>query len=132
MTKYVTTRYYRAPELYLNYESNNDTAYDMWSMGCILAEFFNKRVFIRANTTDEYLECLVQMLGLPDEEIQKDIRNKNFLKYMIKKEPHIERKTLQELIPSAPPNAIELISMMLSWDPSKRISAKKMLQHSFL
>lgn len=69
LTKYVTTRYYRAPELYLNYESNYSTSVDMWSMGCILAEFFNKRVFIRANTTDEYLECLVQLLGLPSKSI---------------------------------------------------------------
>lgn len=128
----MTTRYYRAPELYLNFESNYDAAVDMWSMGCILAEFFNKRVFIRANTTDEYLECLVQMLGLPDPMIQKEIRNKNFLKFMIEKEPSIQRKTLSELIPNAPPNAIDLISKLLTYDPAQRISAKEMLQHPFL
>jgi len=132
LTKYVTTRYYRAPELYLNYESNYDAAVDMWSMGCILAEFFNKRVFIRANTTDEYLECLVQMLGLPGKNIQKEIRNKNFLKYMVEKEPSITRKTLQELIPNAPANAIDLISKLLTFDPAERLSAKQMLQHPFL
>ena len=129
LTKYVTTRYYRAPELYLNYESNYDAAVDMWSMGCILAEFFNKRVFIRANTTDEYLECLVQMLGLPDKSIQKEIRNKNFLKFMIEKEPGIPKKTLQELIPTAPANAIDLISKLLTFDPAHRLTAKQMLQH---
>lgn len=132
LTKYVTTRYYRAPELYLNYESNYDAAVDMWSMGCILAEFFNKRVFIRASTTDEYLECLVQMLGLPAKDIQKEIRNKNFLKYMVEKEPSITRKTLQELIPNAPANAIDLISKLLTFDPAERLSAKQMLQHPFL
>jgi serine/threonine protein kinase len=59
LTKYVSTRYYRAPELYLNYESNYSTSVDMWSMECIIAEFFNKKVFIKADTTDDYLKCLV-------------------------------------------------------------------------
>lgn len=41
-SKSVTTRYYKAPELFLNYSSNYTTAIDMWSLGCIIAEFFNK------------------------------------------------------------------------------------------
>jgi serine/threonine protein kinase len=86
----VTTRYYRAPELYLNFESNYSSAVDMWSLGCIIAEFFNKSVFLKASTTEEYLEFLIAFLGLPSNEIQtKEIRNKNFLSYMIKKEPTI-------------------------------------------
>ena len=47
---------------------------DMWSIGCTIAELFTKKVFIRANSTDEYLEHLVELLGLPDENIQKEIR----------------------------------------------------------
>jgi serine/threonine protein kinase len=65
LTKYVTTRYYRAPELYLNYESNYTSAVDMWSLGCIIAELFNKTIFVKASTTEEYLEFLIQFLGLP-------------------------------------------------------------------
>lgn len=72
------------------------------------------------------------MLGLPDPMIQKEIRNKNFLKFMIEKEPSIQRKTLSELIPNAPPSAIDLISKLLTYDPAERISAKEMLQHPFL
>jgi len=70
----VTTRYYRAPELFLNYSSNYDTSVDMWSIGCVIAELFSKKVFIRANTSEEYLENLVEMLGLPEESVQKEIR----------------------------------------------------------
>ena len=118
MTKFVTTRYYRAPELYLNFSSNYDSAMDMWAMGCILAEFFNKKVFIRANTTNDYLECLLEMFGMPDKSLQKEIRNKNFLKYMIEKEASVPRKTLKELIPTAPEKAIDLISKLLTFDPA--------------
>jgi serine/threonine protein kinase len=84
LTKYVTTRYYRAPELYLNYESNYTAAVDMWSLGCMIAELFLKRVFVKANTTEEYLEFLISFLGMPSERIQcQEIRNKNFLKFMV-------------------------------------------------
>lgn len=65
LTKYVTTRYYRAPELYLQYEANYTTALDMWSIGCIIAELFNKKVFMRAKTVEEFLENLVELLGMP-------------------------------------------------------------------
>ena len=51
LTKYVTTRYYRAPELYLSYEENYSTGIDMWSFGCIMAELFNKKVFLKAHET---------------------------------------------------------------------------------
>lgn len=131
LTKYVTTRYYRAPELYLNYESNYDAAVDMWSIGCIIAEFFNKKVFIRANTSEEYLESLVQMIGLPSKAIQGEIRCTKYLQYMKEKEKSIPRKTLAELVPSAPPAAHDLLSKLFTYDPGERLTAKQVLQHPF-
>ena len=103
LTKYVTTRYYRAPELYLNYKSNYTAAVDMWAFGCIIAELFNKQMLIKASTTHEYLESIVGFMGLPSQKIQEEeIRNKNFLNYMVEKEPIIEKKTLKQLVPTAP------------------------------
>ena len=99
LTKYVTTRYYRAPELYLNYESNYSAAIDMWSIGCIIAEFFTKKVFIRANTSEEYLDSLIAMLGMPSKSIQSEIRSSKYLQYMKEKEKSIKRLTWQELVP---------------------------------
>jgi p38 MAP kinase len=37
MTGYVSTRYYRAPEIMLTWQQY-DHAVDIWSVGCILAE----------------------------------------------------------------------------------------------
>ena len=70
LTKYVTTRYYRAPELYLNYSANYTQAIDMWSIGCVIAELFMKKVFLKAAKTEDYLEFLVTMLGMPDDSIR--------------------------------------------------------------
>lgn len=71
LTKYVTTRYYRAPELYLNYKKGYDKSMDMWSVGCIIAELFNKTVFVNASSTNSYLESLIQMLGMPSSAMEK-------------------------------------------------------------
>ena len=65
LTGCVTTRFYRAPELYLCYSENYSTAIDMWSAGCMLAEFFNKTFLVNANSSNEYLESLLKILGPP-------------------------------------------------------------------
>lgn len=75
----------------MNYEANYTAAIDMWSIGCIIAEFFNKKVFLKAYKTEDYLEFLVEMIGLPPPKVRNMIRNKNFLKYMIDKEPFLKK-----------------------------------------
>ncbi len=37
MTEYITTRWYRAPELILSWKKYS-TSIDVWSVGCIFAE----------------------------------------------------------------------------------------------
>ena len=41
MTEYVVTRWYRSPELLLNARAYS-AAVDIWSVGCILMELYNK------------------------------------------------------------------------------------------
>ena len=55
LTDHVTTRYYRAPESYLSYKSSYDSSLDMWSLGCIIAELYAKRVFINADSDVNYI-----------------------------------------------------------------------------
>lgn len=42
MTGYVATRWYRAPEIMLNWMHYNQTV-DIWSVGCIMAELLTGR-----------------------------------------------------------------------------------------
>ena len=59
LTKYVSTRYYRAPELYIDYVQNYTAAVDMWAVGCIIAELYLATFLVQATTADEYLTSLV-------------------------------------------------------------------------
>jgi mitogen-activated protein kinase 1/3 len=65
LTKGVATRQYRAPELFLCYNANYSAAVDLWSVGCILAEFYLKDVFMNAKSTEGYLKSLLEILGMP-------------------------------------------------------------------
>ena len=51
MTLEVVTQYYRAPELLAGCK-HYDTAIDMWSVGCILAELLGRKILFEASTPD--------------------------------------------------------------------------------
>lgn len=47
---YITTRYYRAPELVFG-ATNYGTEIDMWSAGCVIAELMCGEPFFRGDST---------------------------------------------------------------------------------
>lgn len=131
LTKGVVTRQYRPPELFLHYGANYSCAVDLWSVGCILAEFYKKDVFIRARSTEEYLKSMLEILGMPLPKIQEDIKRTNYLKYMRDREDRIAHKTWKELLPNAPEEALDLLSKLLTYDPNERLSAREVLEHPY-
>jgi len=72
------------------------------------------------------------MLGMPSKKVQKEITNKTFLRYMFEKQPFLQRKTLSELVPKAPSDAIDLMAKLFTYDPDDRLSAEDVLVHPFL
>jgi serine/threonine protein kinase len=54
-----------------------------------------------------------------------------YLQYMKDKEPFLKKRPIRQLIPSAPPSAIDLISKLLTFDPDHRLSAEEALFHPF-
>ncbi|XP_078173460.1 cyclin-dependent kinase F-4-like [Carex rostrata] len=127
-TEYVSTRWYRAPEVLLQATSYN-SAVDMWAMGAIIAELFTLRpLFPGSNEADEmYKICSV--IGTPDHDTWSDglclAESLNF------QFPMCERANLFQLIPSASEEAVSLISWLCLWDPNRRPTASEALQHSF-
>ena len=55
MTGYVATRYWRAPEIMLNWMHYGKQV-DLWSVGCIMAELLTGQVLFPG--TDRILTCL--------------------------------------------------------------------------
>ena len=66
-TDYVSTRWYRAPELLLR--SNNYSApIDIFAFGCIVAELYMLKPIFCGNNEIDLLNKIMQILGTPDEE----------------------------------------------------------------
>lgn len=65
MTDYISTRWYRAPELLFGSEYYT-AAVDVWSVGCIFAELLTRTSFLPGTDTENQLELIIEMMGIPD------------------------------------------------------------------
>ena len=64
----VVTRWYRAPELLFGSRMYG-TGVDIWATGCILAELLLRAPFFAGETDLDQLNKIVQVLGIPDENV---------------------------------------------------------------
>ena len=76
LTNYVVTRWFRAPEILLKYGCKNySTKLDMWSVGCVFAEMYLKKVLFGASTHSKQMKRIVRLLGMPSENIMDKIKD---------------------------------------------------------
>ncbi|CAD8190516.1 unnamed protein product [Paramecium octaurelia] len=131
-TNPVVTLWYRAPEL-LCQMNNYNTAIDIWSVGCVFAELINRGFpILQGKSEIHQLQLMCEMLGYPNASVWPDLHkngNKQILKEL-EKFQHC-RPNLQNVIKDASPQALELISRMLTWDPEKRIGVMESLLHEY-
>jgi len=130
LTEYVVTRWYRAPELLVENESYGP-AIDIWSVGCILAEFLGRKALFPGRDYLQQLRLIVDTLGAPSASDLSMIGNPQAVEY-IKALPKRERVPFERLYPNASREAINLLDKMLVFDPRKRITAAQALQHEYL
>lgn len=76
MTGYVSTRYYRAPEIMLTWQEYSEKV-DIWSTGCIFAEMLRGTPLFPAATHADQFTLFVNLLGNPESRIVDMIKNKH-------------------------------------------------------
>eukprot|EP00093_Oithona_nana_P014450 14450.XXX_436658_438095_1 [CDS] Oithona nana genome sequencing. len=130
MTGYVATRWYRAPEIMLNWMHYTVTV-DMWSVGCIMAEMLTGRTIFPGTDHIDQLTRILVLCGTPSEETLNKITSEEARNY-IRSLSHMERKNFSEVFKGANPLAIDLLEKMLEIDADKRISADQALAHPYL
>lgn len=103
----------------------------MWSVGCILAELFGRKVFLPGSSGFEQLHLILQKLGTPDEETLNSIPS-NKAKVYISKLPRYERISLSKRFPNTSSEGLDLLEKLLEFSPEKRITASEALNHPYL
>lgn len=136
LTVYVTTRWYRAPELLLNWENYNNSI-DAWSIGCILVELITRKVLFKGNNTIEQLEIILSLIGCNSDFIKSKYLksvNREKIDYLTHKLKDVKRTSFKEYLKdykNITDDLIDLIEKLLQFDPDKRITMENALNHNF-
>jgi len=130
LTEYVVTRWYRAPELLVENATYN-TAIDIWSVGCILAECLGRKALLPGKDYLQQLRLIIETLGEPSASDLAVVENPSAVDY-IKALPKKPKVPFETLYPNANPLAIGLLKTMLIFDPKDRTSAAAALEHEYL
>ncbi|KAM9582604.1 mitogen-activated protein kinase 11 isoform 1-T1 [Guaruba guarouba] len=101
MTGYVATRWYRAPEIMLNWMHYNQTV-DIWSVGCIMAELLKGKALFPGNDYIDQLKRIMEVVGTPSSELLKKISSEHARKY-IESLPHMPQQDLKAVFRGANP-----------------------------
>ncbi|KAG7691905.1 hypothetical protein KL930_002816 [Ogataea haglerorum] len=130
MTGYVSTRYYRAPEIMLTWQKY-DTEVDIWSAGCIFAEMIEGKPLFPGKDHVHQFSIITELLGSPPPDVIDTICSENTLRF-VQSLPHKEPVPLSERFKGVEPEAVDLLSKMLVFDPRKRVTAEQALEHPYL
>ncbi|KAJ7384096.1 Cyclin-dependent kinase 6 [Desmophyllum pertusum] len=124
LTSVVVTLWYRAPEVLLH--SSYATAVDIWSVGCIMAELYNRKPLFEGKSDVDQLHKIFSVIGIPsqgDWPTSVSLPRSSFQRYA----PF----SLAELIPEMCSSGTHLLKQMLIFSPHKRIGAIEALQHGY-
>ncbi|XP_077766748.1 cyclin-dependent kinase 20 isoform X3 [Canis aureus] len=121
-THQVATRWYRAPEL-LYGARQYDQGVDLWAVGCILGELLNGSPLFPGENDIEQLCCVLRILGTPSPQVWPEITElPDYNKISFKEQAPVP---LEEVLPDASPQALDLLGRFLLYPPHQRISASQ-------
>uniref|UniRef100_A0A4W6FM94 dual-specificity kinase n=1 Tax=Lates calcarifer TaxID=8187 RepID=A0A4W6FM94_LATCA len=137
----VSTRHYRAPEVILDLGWNQSC--DVWSLGCVLMEFYLGHTLFPTHDSKEHLAMMEKVLGPIPVHLLKQTRKQHYVhnehlnwdrqsssdnyirKHCKPLKKYMQRKSEEER------QLFDLLSCMLEYDVSRRITLEEALWHPF-
>uniref|UniRef100_A0A7S0HNI5 non-specific serine/threonine protein kinase n=1 Tax=Hanusia phi TaxID=3032 RepID=A0A7S0HNI5_9CRYP len=127
-TEYISTRWYRAPEVLLR-SRNYNAPVDVFAVGCIMAELYMLRPLFPGSSESDMINKVCQVLGTPTMEIWPDgfkLATARRIKF-----PEFSKIPLQNIMPHSSKEGIELMNAMMTWNPKTRATAAGCLEHKY-
>ncbi|KAL4659812.1 dual specificity protein kinase CLK4-like isoform X1 [Arapaima gigas] len=140
-TSVVSTRHYRAPEVILELGWNQ--ACDVWSLGCILVEYYLGLTLFQTHDSKEHLAMMERVLGpIPRYLLEKTKKRRYVHRGRLDWDEHSSSgryvrkhcKPLKQYMTSKNSDheqLFDLIQKMLEYDVSKRITLEAAVRHPF-
>lgn len=128
-TNKVISLWYRPVELLLG-EEKYGTSVDLWSLGCILGELFQRRAVFQFGTELDMINAIFNLCGSPTKHSWPDVK---LLPGFSTIKSKICRRTLRDTFNHVmPPLALDLFDKMLCLNPTKRITAQEALESNWI
>ncbi|TCD71543.1 hypothetical protein EIP91_008924 [Steccherinum ochraceum] len=142
-TEYVSTRWYRAPEVLLK-SRDYSAPVDMWALGTIMAELVNLRPLFPGNGEIDQVARICELLGDPVDDYGVDRRGASIgggkwskgvkmakaIGFAFQK---IQPKSIYALFDrSVPLKLVDCIADLLKYDPEARLTSRQCLDHPYL
>jgi len=127
----VVTLWYRAPELLLG-EQHYGFAVDMWSVGCVFAEWLYHRAILMGDDPDRQLKLIFNLCGTPTHENWPNHEClKEWPKYagMVRQNPRVN--AIDSRFRQFDADARFLVKGLLCLDPAQRLTAKSALDTQY-
>ncbi|CAG8630631.1 78_t:CDS:2, partial [Racocetra fulgida] len=125
--EYVPETVYRASRMYTKSKQTMPMLY-VWSTGCVMAELMLGQPLFPGESGIDQLVEIIKVLGTPTKEQIKTM-NPNYMEHKFPQiKPHPFSKVFRA---RTPPEAIDLISRLLDYTPSNRLTAIEAMCHPF-
>ncbi|XP_018323213.1 MAPK/MAK/MRK overlapping kinase-like [Agrilus planipennis] len=127
-TEYISTRWYRAPECLLT-KGYYGPKMDIWAAGCVFYELITLTPLFAGSNEIDQLAKIHAILGTPPVRVLNKFtnnRSQNFQNF-----PKQRGKGLNAVLENLSDNAKNVLRLMLEYDPMKRVTLKRLLEHSY-
>ncbi|OAA59690.1 cyclin-dependent protein kinase CDC2 [Niveomyces insectorum RCEF 264] len=126
-THEVVTLWYRAPEILLGGHQYS-TGVDMWSVGCIFAEMATRKPLFPGDSEIDEIFKIFRLLGTPTEDVWPGVMTYPDFKASF---PRWVPDAGKPICSGLDALGLELLELMLVYDPACRISAKQACNHPY-